>query len=100
VSASAREPTDSDIFEPWELPLPPPTIEPRAPTIDLAPNEEIPLPADDALAEREDMTLTMADSCSLEQAPWAASIRDFTENKAVVIAEAGGFAEQTFMLDA
>jgi hypothetical protein len=66
----------------------------------LAPKEEIPLPAADALAESEVMTLTIADSCSLEQDPWAASMRDFTECNAVVMAEAGGFAEQTFMLAA
>jgi hypothetical protein len=99
VRASARDPTESDNFEPSELP-PPPTIEPRAPTMDLAPNEEMPSPAADALAEREVMTLTMADSCSLEQEPWAASMRDLTECRAVVMAEAGGFVAQTRMLAA
>ena len=58
VRASARDPTESDNFEPSELP-PPPTMEPRAPTMDLAPKEEMPSPAADALAEREVMTLTI-----------------------------------------
>jgi hypothetical protein len=73
-------------------------MEPRAPTIDFAPKEEMPAPAADALVDSEVMTLTMADSCSLEQDPSAASIRDFTECKAVVMAEAGGLAEHTRML--